>query len=269
MRIAGDIDLLVAPDDLERAEAALCAEGYEPSSTTGRRLPQLHRALEHRSLLPVDLHWRVHWYEASFSGDMLARSTAGADGVLAAAPSDELAALLLYFARDGFYGLRLAADIAAWCDRHLGDAPPQPLEQVIAGYAGLRPALETATQVVERFTGVPRSALVSDPQPLRGRTATAARLSNWSQLGERDQLMANISLVDGLLAPRGGAAAFLRRQVFPPAAEIAALQVLPPTTSARLTARRATHAAKIVARYAIALRRTAGGREWMPLPAAP
>jgi hypothetical protein len=266
MRIAGDIDLLVAADNLERAETLLRREGYKSSSATGTRLPELHQALEHRSLPAVDLHWRVHWYEDSFSGDMLARSTAGADGVLAATPSDELAALLLYFARDGFYGLRLAADIAAWCDRHLGDSPTQPLDQVTVNYPRLRPALETASLMVERYTGVPRSTLLSEPQPLRRRAAAAARLSNWSQLGERDQLMANISLVDGLLAPRGGASAFLRRQVFPPASEVAALRALPPTATARLAASRVTHAAKMLARFAIALRRTAGGREWMPLP---
>ena len=71
-------------------------------------------------------------------------------------------------------------------------------------------------------------------------------------VGDRDQLAANVDLVDGLLSPPGGARDFVRRQV------------LGPANTALWD--RAVHAAKVLVRFALTLRRVCGGRPWRPLP---
>jgi hypothetical protein len=87
----------------------LRAEGYTllDDRLDRRGRPDLHHRLEHPGRPAIDLHWRLHWHEEAFARDLLGR--ARATGTIAAA--DEAAALLLFYARDGFYGLRLAADI--------------------------------------------------------------------------------------------------------------------------------------------------------------
>jgi hypothetical protein len=52
-----------------------------------------------------------------FSAAVLERSLL-VDGMRRLEPVEQLAALLLFYARDGFLGLRFVADIAAWWDRH-------------------------------------------------------------------------------------------------------------------------------------------------------
>ena len=66
----------------------------------------LHVRLLHDAGLPdIELHWRVHWYEAEFGALALARAESGPDGVRRLRTEDDLAALMLYQARDGFAGL--------------------------------------------------------------------------------------------------------------------------------------------------------------------
>jgi hypothetical protein len=74
------------------------------------------------------------------------------------------------------------------------------------------------------------------------------RLADWTQAGDRDQLAANISLVDGLLAPSAARAAFARRELVPRHG------ATPP------------HAAKMLARYGAALWQVRRGRHWMAPP---
>ena len=97
--------------------------------------------------------------------------------------------------------------------------------------------------------------------------ALAVALGDWAAEGDRDQLAANIALVDGLLSPAGGRREFVRRQLLPPASELRAGVELPNGGVAALRVRGA-HAAKTVVRFALALGRVGGGRAWRALPGA-
>ena len=97
-------------------------------------LPLLHFVLVHErgELPPVELHWRVHWYEQRFARERLLPPTAGQEGQWRPAPADELTSLLLFYARDGFIDLRLATDLGAWWDVHGPDLDPGALDEVLA-----------------------------------------------------------------------------------------------------------------------------------------
>jgi hypothetical protein len=263
LRASSDVDLLVPAGGLERAVALTRAEGYEPRTGPVRRdgLPDLHVELEQPRLPPVELHWRVHWYESAFSRTSLAHSEPDRDGIRRAQPRDDLAMLLLFFARDGFHGLRHAADIAAWWDRHGASYGARGiLDEHASRYPELAPALRAAAVSAERHGGVPAGALLSNSRTPGRRGQLAVALGDWAAEGDRDQLAANVDLVDGLLGPRGLTRDFLRRQLLTPP-----VRTLGPDGSASLWAR-GVHAAKTLGRFALALRRVRGGRAWRPLP---
>ena len=174
IRRTSDLDVLVAPDRFEEAVGRLVAlgleRGVEPLDRSGR--PGLHQLLIASDMPPLELHWRIHWYEERFAGDAVARSVP--DEVLGwrLAPADDLVALLLFYARDGFTGLRFPADIAAWLDRHPTLAPPDALAAAAREYPELAAALAAAARAVERAIGEDR---LGRP-PVRGRTRLAVRL---------------------------------------------------------------------------------------------
>ena len=252
LRDTRDVDLLVPRDRLRDAAHLLAEAGVsapdDPLRDNG--LPDLHLALRGPERPTVELHWRVHWYEEEFSADMLAAASPGPDGLLRARRDDLVASLLLYYARDGFHGVRHAADIAAWWDRHGRQLPPGFLEEHARRYPALRPALTAAAGVVERVTGTPAGAWLGAAAVGGRRVELAERLADWTQAGDRDQLAANISLVDGLLGPSGSGRDFVRRELVPRSGSPA------------------PHAAKVVARYLIALWRVRRGRRWSPAPTA-
>jgi hypothetical protein len=267
MRMTHDVDLLVPAGRLHAAVGLVRAEGYgaprEPGGAAG--LPELHFELSHPGLPPVELHWRVHWYEREFSRDMLERSQAVDGELRRPVRGDELVALLLFYARDGFYGLRHAADLAAWWDLHAGEAEHGWLDKHAAAYPRLAPALRAAATSLERTTGVPSGAVMSGPSRASARERRAVRLAAWSGRGDTDQLRANMSLVRGLLGSRGSYLSFVRHDVFPPAGDLGAIQD-GLSGAARGLGSRLAHAAKRVTRYGLALWSTRGGREWEPLP---
>jgi hypothetical protein len=253
MRTSQDVDVLVGAADLARAVRVLGGIGFTPveSPQVAGRVPPLHVELTHRGGLPdVEVHWRVHWHERRFSEEMLAGSRMEADGLRRAQPAHELAALLMFWARDGLAGLRLAADVARWWDVR-GDRIDQgALDDLSARHPAIRPALSAAAWAAQRALGVPE--LVARGAPPR-RLPPALRLSDWRLAGDEDQIRANVTLVDLLLAPRGERPRSFARHVL--LADIA--------TSPRA---RAAHAARVLARYAIAGWRIRGGRQWAPLP---
>ncbi len=124
-RLSSDIDLLVAPDRLHDAVEVARGLGYgDPTDhLLADGLPLLHLRMldERRKLPPLELHWRVHWYERDFARERLLPPGAGPWEGWRPAPSDELAALLLFYARDGFIDLRIATDISAWWDARGGE----------------------------------------------------------------------------------------------------------------------------------------------------
>src|SRR3954451_12256730 len=107
---------------------------------------------------------------------MLARSTLDGRRRIPL-PSDELAGLLIFYARDGYVGLRPLADITAWWDVYGTQLPQPALDELAAAYPELRRTWTATAAVLERLVGLPRRALVSSGPDRRG--ATAMRVANW------------------------------------------------------------------------------------------
>lgn len=255
-RRSGDIDLLVAAEDLRRAADVIGGLGYLPPRDHERRdgLPLLHYSLVHPAgeLPPIELHWRVHWYERRFARERLLPG-GGEPPSWRPAPADELVALLLYYARDGFLDLRLACDLGAWWDRFATELPARGLADQIAAYPELRRVIEAACRVGERTVGIPAQRLISrESGRLRG--ALAMRLANPHPTASVPQLHAEIGLLDGLLAPPGGFPGYLRRQLFPPRAVLASRAQ---GSGDRRGSTQAGHSVRVVARYVLTLKRLA------------
>jgi hypothetical protein len=252
MRYSRDVDVLVAREDLGRAVEALAplgwrlAEGETPD-------PLLHLVLVHEAGLPdIELHWRVHWYEAEFGARALARAEKGADGIRRLRPEDDLAALMLYHARDGFAGLRHPIDIAAWWDGHevASDAPV--LEEIARAHPALRRALTASAVLLERLVGVPAGRLVELPARLPWGATRAIALANPLMRGRPQQITAEVSLVDGLLSPKGQRVAFLRRRALPSKREL-------PASDHPVAIARTEHALRVARRYVAAVVRSRPG----------
>jgi hypothetical protein len=267
LRIAADIDILVRRESLGAAVEVLGHRGYRLVDDPFDNGSRLHVSLGHEgSKLPrVELHWRIHWYEEAFSRTMLEHAT-GASDRRRAAPADELAALLLFFSRNGLTGLRLVADIASWCDAYNGSVP-LALDNVVREAPKLQAALAAAAAAAERLVGVPIGTAPT-VRPKSRRTRTAVRLTNWTITGDLDQIGANITFVDWLLCPRSESAAFARRTLVPPAAQISAMYGLPSSAVGRRVFWRIVHGPKLLVRYALALWRIRGGRSWVTIPPA-
>ena len=219
-RPSSDIDLLVAPEQLDAAVEVVRGLGYGAPAdyVYDDRLPLLHFVLVHErgELPPIELHWRAHWYERDFARERLLPAVADPSGRWRPAPADELAALLLFYARDGFVDLRLASDLSAWWDVHGEDLQIAALDELLLAYPALARAIAAALRVAEQIVGLPAAQIIGamPNAGLRGRTA--ARLANPHPQSSRAQLYADIGLIDGLLMPPGGFRAFIARNVLPP-----------------------------------------------------
>ena len=158
-RSSGDIDILVAAADLHAAIASVEGMDWRWQPQTGRAapLPVLHETLTHPHLPRVELHWRIHWYETRFSADALARAErTGLHQPLTMAPADGLAALTLFYERDGFSGVRLAADAAAWWDARCQAGDADALIAAVAdAYPALAAPLWVGIQLLGPLVGVP------------------------------------------------------------------------------------------------------------------
>jgi hypothetical protein len=257
MRLVNDLDILVALEHTEKAAALIAEMGYvgdDPPWVEG--IPDLHYVMRdpNRRLPRIELHWRIHWYEQDFSRALLERSVPGTDGPREARVDDELAALLLYYARDGFYGLRMAADIAGWWDAFGGTKASDPLlESHWLDYPRLRRPLSAAALAAQQVVGVPAGSLLPDAALAEIRTRLAVRLANWSQQGELDQQAANVDLVDGLLAPTDDLGRFLQRHAFLSRTEIASVYGLGPADRARTAAWQVVHGPKVGVRYLLGI----------------
>jgi hypothetical protein len=270
LRAYDDIDVLVARQQLGAAVDVARSLGWTaggPEDGVAAEPPLLHYALRHPdgALPELELHWRVHWYEEGYDAAMLERSSIG-DGLRTLAPVDQLAALLLFYARDGFAGLRLAADIAAWWDRNGSRDLLVALETLTGEHPNLAEPWRVSLAVAAGVAGLRLGTLPPSLRVRRRRSLLACRLANWDLRGDDDQIKANVTLVDGLLAPRGGLRGFVGRNVLPPPRFLAATYGVPPGAHGRAWAWRAVHAAKTLVRYALALGRLLRGRSWSPPP---
>ena len=248
-RPSSDIDLLLPADKLSEAADVLVQLGWqpEPDLRPGSPLPLLHYVLTHPHLPPIELHWRVHWYEDAFSQDALARAEMTDEGWSRLEGRDELTALLLYFARDGFVGLRQAADIAAWWDRYGADCAR--LDDVILRYPALGPALTAAVTAAERSTGLPAASVLGSPPRHTPGTRLGCLLANPWASGEHTQIDAEASLVDGLLTPPRDVGAFVTRQVLPPAELLRHRRSLAGASYRQLRWARWEHMLRLLRRY--------------------
>lgn len=272
-----DIDLLVEPDRLCGAVDILAAEGYTPYDDVdwSDGLPHYHARLAKNDpvRVSVELHWRVHWYEKRFATEALKRAEVEPDGSRHLRPADEIALLLLVFARDGFLGLRLPADIASWWDRHGPGFSRPPIDDVIAAHPELRRALLAAADVAEREVGVPAGELVDASESRPRRAAIACRLAQWSMRDAEADLIANITLIDLLLTPRGAYRVYARHYWLQPMGHYLMEYDWPRSQRLRNRLRRLVHAGGRAARatgvFARRLWQVRGGRTWGELPEDP
>jgi hypothetical protein len=260
-RPSSDIDLLVAEEQLDEAVEVVRKLGYAaPTDHVGDRgLPLLHFALVHKrdELPPVELHWRIHWYESQFARDRLLGPTAGLAKGWRPEPEAELAALLLFYARDGFIGLRHATDIGAWWDSFGAKLQPGALDELIAAYPALESVLTAAVRVAARTVGLPARRLVKQRARLGPRARIAVRLADPYPHSSQAQIYADMGLIDGLLTPPGGLRAFLRRQVTPPR-EASAEHM--PGMRGRWARSTLGHSVRVLSRYGLAMTRLL----WVP-----
>jgi Uncharacterised nucleotidyltransferase len=219
-RLSSDIDLLVAPEQLQAAVRVVRELEYKaPVDHVDRAgLPKLHFLLVHeqQKLPPVELHWRVHWYEKDFARERLLPPSVDQPGNWRPAPTDELSALLLFYARDGFIDLRLATDLSAWWDLYGAEVSPDALKELLSDYPGLARVIPVAIKVAEKVVGLPATQIIMDMPKLDLRDRTAIRLANPNPHTSQSQLYADRGLIDGLLTPPGEFGAFVRRQLLPP-----------------------------------------------------
>jgi Uncharacterised nucleotidyltransferase len=253
-RLSSDIDLLVAPDRLGDAVEAIRRLGYaEPADyVDAGGLPLLHFALVHQrsQLPPIELHWRIHWYESSFARDRLLVPAGEDPQRWRPAVVDQLVSLLLFYARDGFTGLRQAADLAAWWDALGANLRPGALAESLGSYPELEPAVTAALAVAERTVGFPAQRAIGDGVALGARGRMAVRLANTRPHDSEAQLFAEIGLIDGLLTPRQDLRAFVRRQVAPPPDVIR--EHTEKAQRGRVTST-AGYSVRVLGRYALAL----------------
>jgi hypothetical protein len=164
----------------------------------------------------VELHWRIHWYETSFARERLLCPDTDAPHGWRPTPIDELTALLLFYARDGFVNLRHAVDLAAYWDTFGAALAPGALDESIRAYPALAHVLLVAAKVAERMVGLPLDRLTETSPKLGGRGRIAMRLADPHRYASEQQIYADMGLIDGLLTPPGGFRAFIKRQVIPP-----------------------------------------------------
>jgi hypothetical protein len=259
LRDSTDIDVLVASDDLEAAVAAVVKMGWRDTAVWRDRQgrPLLHLALDHpKHLPPVEIHWRVHWYEERSAAAALRRSTFEA-GTWALADRDLLAFLLLFHARDGLAGLRLVADVVALL-RQAPDAR-DGVRATAEAAPELERALVTAAAAIEQVVPGSFSELGGDDRV--GPSAMALKVSDPMLRASLQQRRANQALVDILLTPPRGHARAIRRNVFPPWAVLRQQQpALAAARAPRLVAASAEHCARSLRRLGIALRCGVSGR---------
>lgn len=216
LRSAGDIDVLVAAEDLQPAVTALVGAGWSPpGDPTGRDgLPMVHFALDHPDgLPPVELHWRVHFHERTWARGVLERADSG-PGEREPSPGDLLAILLLLYAREGCNNLRLAADVAGWWDR-FGDAPMGAALQSVQSAPALRPAFVTGAVAAERAVGLPVARVLGLDVRSPGCSRLEVRFATLPLARTDDQRKAERRLADHLQAPASELLPSLRRQALP------------------------------------------------------
>ena len=122
------------------------------------------------------------------------------------------------------------------------------LAEVALEHPALARALSTSATVLDQLVGIPADRLVPGACDLPWGARRAATLANPLMRGTPEQITAEITLVDALLAPEGQRRAFVRRRV------LVGRDDLPPATGRRsLAAARAEHVLRVLRRLPLAL----------------
>ena len=255
-RQSSDIDLLVATEQLSAAVEAVRRLGYQVprDHVEAGGLPLLHFALAHErgELPPVELHWRIHWYERDFARERLLSPLEDPLGKWRPTPFDELVALLLFYVRDGFIGLRLATDLSAWWDAFGIQVQPDALDRLLGSYPALRRAILVAAMVAEKVVGLPAAQIIGSVAEPGLRERMAVRMANPNPRASRAQLYADMGLIDWLLVPPGGLREFIRRHVLVPR-EVRIERAR--HADERKAVSSVGHGARVVGRYGLAIAR--------------
>lgn len=248
MRDSTDIDLLVRPEDFHAATRTLTCSGYHLRCRAAweRGLPLFETSLRPPQawMPPIDLHWRLHWYEDGFSREFVEHCRVE-NGFRVPTPVDELVSLLLFWCRDGLVGLRHAADVAAWWDRFGGSFEPAVLDETVQRHPPLERALSTAVLHASSTTGLPAEQLLSRPAGRRLRLAARVGSMNAVSRSEAD---ACVVALDTLVTPPHGKRAFVRRHFLPPGPVIADIYGLAPRAHTRRMLRHAYFAGRALTR---------------------
>ncbi len=244
-RASRDLDLLVDVEGLRDAVGIVQRLGWSAPAdvTAADGLPLLHFALPHpHGLPPIELHWRVHWYERRFAQEALARGTVRGDSVELRA-DDQLAFCLLFAIRDGFSGLRLTVDAISFLEQHAEWA--DGVAGIQRAHPRLGKALGLAADHIDRFSGLP----VPHLRPYReSRARLAARLADPLLRLDPKQAVAERGLLDVLGAPRRGTPAAFKRQLLPPVDELRHRAGIDAEGAPRARSR-AGHALRTIRRY--------------------
>lgn len=249
-RPSADLDILVRRQQLAASSEILARLGYQtlPADAHPWRR-SIHHELHHPSpaMPPVELHWRVERYCGSpFSDGIIERAIVDQAGRLRARPVDELALLLMIAARDGFKGLRLMADIAAWWDRYGDDVADGGLARIALDHPPLARALSTAAVFAQRIVGLPIERILEADRVRHRRSRLALRLA--------DPLVAvdgpGVVLVEGLLSDRSAIRSWVRYSVTPSRGHVATIYGLQSDQRLRTAVMAALHPARLAARSA-------------------
>jgi hypothetical protein len=211
-RLSADIDLLVSRRDASRALKVLSASGLVWRADPGT--PLLHYVLDGPYGIPVELHWRVTWYESFFADAMLARSTVEGD-VRRPVAADELLTLLLIHARDGLAGLRMPVDVARWWTMYGPQLPRFALQELVVAHPALSRAATAAAISIQEAALVPLFDELLLGVQVDRRTWAATRLADPLLLADREVRDRRIKVVDGLLTDWRGAGRYVKRAMFP------------------------------------------------------
>lgn len=191
-RKVGDLDVLVDPDDLPRAQRAIAALGYQPHPEQGDPVDGVHarairwlqkdRAFFRSDSVALELHWRLSRYTLlSVTFDELWRQqrTVEVDGVRLPALGDAhgLLHVAVHGADSHFYRYQWAVDVVR-SSRAADDATMQAVELLARRHA-CRNSFALARRIAHRLAPDVRA---ESPSPLRARGVDLAEDYCWNSV---------------------------------------------------------------------------------------
>ena len=181
-RLSVDLDLLVVPDDLDRATQALAPLGYvRGDGPWDRYLRRHHHAvhLAHGALPTVDLHFSasegtgVSLPAAPIVVRAVSTRTSLGATALVPSPADELVYLAVHAVSHRLARLSWLCDVARLLERGVD----VEAARTRAREAGVLGSLLVVARALEERLGISTPALVADDAPTRARVAAAAALA--------------------------------------------------------------------------------------------